>query len=80
MRQHYSQFQPGNRVQASDGSKRPPDRWNRKLSDWKDRNFVGTVDEVLEAWDYSPNGGLVLKRDLAYYVLGGLVQFEKLED
>lgn len=91
-RQHYTQFNVGDRVRASDGTKRPPDRHCRKLRAWKDRNFTGTVHEVQEPTTiggelYRPNGGLVLTRDdypdRSYMVfrfhhdLGGTVEFEK---
>ncbi len=89
-RQHYTQFNVGDRVRASDGTKRPPDRFNRKLADWKTRNFVGTVADIEEARDYQPNGGLVLKKDdypnglhgcisfQFHHPLGGTIQFEKI--
>jgi len=86
--QHHTAFKPGDRVTASDGTKRPPDRWNKKLASWKDRNFTGTVHEIEAPCEYQPNGGLVLKRDdypdsnvivfQFHHRLGGLVTFEKI--
>ena len=57
------EFEVGQRVTVSDGQKRPPDRFNRKLDTWKNNNYTGHVHEIGEPRDYEPNGSLVLKRD-----------------
>ena len=57
------EFEVGQRVAVSDGNKRPPDRFNRKLAAWKDRNYTGYIKEIGEPRDYEPFGSLVLKRD-----------------
>lgn len=69
-RQHYTEFNVGDRVRASDGTKAPPKHHNRKLADWQRRNFTATVAEVKEAGTpfpngrpYMPNGALVLIDD-----------------
>ena len=79
-------FSVGMRIVASDGSPRPPDRFNRKLADWKNRNFSGYISEISEPREpYQPHGGLVVKRDDVpdrswiqfnfHHVLGGRVNF-----
>lgn len=88
MKQHYSQFQVGDRVRASDSTPMPPKHHNKKLAKWKDRNFTGYVKEIEEPRDYQPNGGLVLGRDdypdgsvmvfHFHHVLGGSIVFEKI--
>lgn len=69
-RQHFSEFNVGERVEVSDGTKRPPDRHNKKLSSWKGRNFKGEVKEVHEPFPvladgriYAPDGYLTLSDD-----------------
>jgi hypothetical protein len=89
-RQHYSEFNVGDRIRASDGTKAPPKHHNRKLAKWKDRNFTGSVHEIGEPWEHEPNGSLTLKRDdypdssyikfNFHHTLGGRVQFEKIEE
>jgi len=62
-RQNHTQFEIGQRVAVSNGQPRPPDRFNRKLAAWKRSNYLGHVHEIAEPRDYSPYGGLILKRD-----------------
>ena len=59
----YDEYEIGQRVQVSDGQKRPPERFNRKLKAWKHNNYTGHVDEIREPRDYEPFGAVVLKRD-----------------
>lgn len=61
--QNHTQFQVGQHVLVFDGTKMPPARFNRKLAAWKNNNYRGVIAEVCEPRDYSPYGGLVLKRD-----------------
>lgn len=63
MNQNHTHYEVGQRVAVSDGTKRPPDRFNRKLSAWKRSNYTGTVHEIEEPRSYSPYGSLVLKND-----------------
>jgi hypothetical protein len=91
-RQNYTQYQEGDRVLVSDGQKRPPDRFNRKLAAWKSNNYTGHVKTVNEARDYEPYGSLVLKRDdypdgahgaisFQFHVpLGGYLTIDKLKE
>lgn len=59
----YDECEIDQRVQVSDGQKRPPDRFNRKLASWKNNNYVGRIKEIGEPRDYEPHGSLTLKRD-----------------
>ncbi len=59
----YNEYEIGQRVTVSDGTKRPPDRFNRKLAAWKNNNYTGHVHEIGEPRDYEPFGSLVLKQD-----------------
>ncbi len=66
----YDEYEIGQRVQVSDGQKRPPERFNRKLASWKHNNYTGHVSEIVEPGKpfadgkpFRPFGGLVLKRD-----------------
>lgn len=69
----YDDYEIGQRVQVSDGRERPPDRFNRKLADWKRRNYTGHVHETREPRSYEPHGALVLKRD--DFPDGGMMTF-----
>ena len=42
----------GKRVLVSDGTPRPPERFNRKLADWKHRNYVGKLTAINPANEY----------------------------
>ena len=66
----YDEYEIGQRVQVSDGAKRPPERFNRKLAAWKRNNYIGLVFEIVEPGTpfadgkpFRPYGGLVLKKD-----------------
>ena len=63
VKQHYMDYEIGDRVLVSNGQPRPPDRFNRKLAAWKNENYAGHVHEIREVRDYEPYGALVLKRD-----------------
>lgn len=45
----------GTVVKVSDGTERPPERFNRKLEKWEHSNFSGKLAEV-EPCKYSPSG------------------------
>lgn len=68
-RQHYTEFNVGDRVRVSNGTKRPPDRHCRKLAEWQNRNYTGTVMEIEEPYTWpngrvsNPDGGLVISDD-----------------
>lgn len=62
-RQNHTQFEIGQRVHVSDGAAMPPARFNRKLADWKHRNYIGRIKEIEEERSYSPYGSLVLSRE-----------------
>jgi len=66
----YNEYEIGQRVTVYDGTKRPPDRFNRKLAAWKRNNYTGHVSEIVEPGTpfadgkpFRPHGGLVLKKD-----------------
>ena len=42
----------GKRVLVSDGTPRPPERFNRKLADWKHRNYAGKLTAINPANEY----------------------------
>lgn len=46
MQKHELENAIGRRVKVSNGQPRPPERFNRKLSDWKHDNFTGILVEV----------------------------------
>ncbi len=73
--QHHNSFYIGQRVRVSDGQKEPPARFNRKLADWKDRNYLGRVEEIEEPRQYQPNGAVVLSRDEYPDGMSGVTQF-----
>jgi hypothetical protein len=75
-RQNYTQYEIGDRVLVSDGKKRPPDRFNRKLADWKHNNYTGWVYDIEPESEYSPYGRLVMKRDDYPDGLGGAISFQ----
>ena len=63
-RQNHTQYEVGQRVQVSNGQKRPPERFNRKLAAWKHDNYIGRIKEIDHSErSYSPYGRLILKRD-----------------
>ena len=72
----YNEYEIGQRVTVSDGTKRPPDRFNRKLAAWKRNNYTGHVHETSEPWKYEPYGGLVLKRDDYPDGMHGCIEFQ----
>jgi len=39
-------YKIGQRVKVSDGSKRPPERFNRKLIAWKANNYEGVISDL----------------------------------
>ena len=85
-----TEFTVGMRVSASDGTKRPPDRFNRKLESWKDRNFTGTITELHDDYPSAPDGLVTTTRDdypdrsiVTFRFtnhLGGLVKYEPLKE
>ena len=89
-RQNHTQYQIGDRVLVSDGAKRPPDRFNKKLASWKHNNYTATVHEIREEKSYEPYGALVLKQDdypdrswitfQTHLPLGGYIRVEKIEE
>jgi len=89
-RQNHTQFHIGQRVAVSNGQPKPPERFNRKLADWKHSNYTGWIKEIEEERSYQPYGGLILKRDeypdsammvFQFHVpLGGHLMIEPLEE
>ena len=83
-------FTIGMRIKASDGAPKPPERFNKKLAKWKDRNFSGTITELSEPASYYPGGGITTTRDdypdRSYmkmrftHPLGGAIDFEPIEE
>ena len=55
-------FQVGQRVRVSTGQPMPPARFNKKLGEWKSRNYVGVIEEIEAPRDYQPAGALVLSK------------------
>jgi len=41
----------GRAVEVSDGSSKPPTRFNRKLAKWKQSNYTGELAEVTTSFD-----------------------------
>ncbi len=62
-RQNHTQFHIGQRVAVSNGQPKPPERFNRKLANWKHDNYIGFIKEIEAERSYSPYGRLILKRD-----------------
>lgn len=49
-------IQPGTAVRVSDGTPKPPARFNKKLADWESRNFDAIVvgEEAPTQWSPAP--------------------------
>ena len=75
-RQNHTQYEIGDTVLVSDGQKRPPDRFNRKLAAWKHNNYTGWIKEIGTERDYEPYGSLVLKRHDYPDGRGGCIEFQ----
>lgn len=45
----------GKQVEVSDGTPRPPERFNRKVADWENRNYTGKLIKVYEGWNDLPS-------------------------
>lgn len=59
----WNEYEIGQRVTVSDGAKRPPDRFNRKLRAWENNNFTGRVMETQAPRDYNPYGSITVSND-----------------
>ena len=55
-------FSVGDRIRVSNGLPRPPERFNRKLRDWKDANYTGEIVEI-DHWDDVDKTFITSKRD-----------------
>jgi hypothetical protein len=59
---NYENIKPGDVFVRNDGTKRPPERFNKKLAAWKDRNYTGTVSEVEAPSKWAPFGRVCFTR------------------
>ena len=59
----------GKRVQLSDGTPRPPERFNKKLQAWKNTNYEGTLEKLELA-----TGMRAGKEIAGHYEKGGFIE------
>lgn len=59
----YETAKVGDRIAVSDSTKRPPDRFHKKLARWKDRNFTGTILKLEAPSNWNPFGGFNCEND-----------------
>ncbi len=58
----------GTIVHVSDGTPRPPERFNRKLAAWEGRNYSGILTEVKPSWDNSYITRSIMTKKYSYAV------------
>lgn len=68
-------FSVGDRVRVSNGLPRPPERFNRKLRDWKDNNYTGTITEVTHWKDVGKKFITTTRDDYPDDKYGGIMTF-----
>ena len=58
----------GTIVHVSDGTPRPPERFNRKLQTWTHTNYSGILTEVKENWDNTGYTRNIETKNLGYAI------------
>ena len=68
----------GKTVAVSDGTARPPERFNRKLAKWKQSNYTGRLDEVKENFDQSRYIGMICTKECSYMAMNIWTNIKKI--
>jgi len=55
-------------VHVSDGTPRPPERFNKKLQAWTHKNYSGILKEVKENWDNTGYTRSIEIKNLGYAI------------
>ena len=63
----------GKLVTVTDGTPKPPARFNRKLAEWETRNFTGKLIKVYEGWSDLPSTAGRTFADIEVTNLGWIV-------